>query len=264
PLLPDDAQVVVELDLARLRANAVVGPVVTRALARLSGDSHLPGLPFATMGSPLAAADAFVIAAYGVGTASAASVAVLATHGDVPGGVQIAPGLVAIGPDGWIGQLEARAAIAERSPLAAPDELLRLRAHAAPAGRDTAVLRVTARLPFDARVAVARDTGLPTAPARLSVWADVEDDFAVVVDADAADPGDRESKDAALRLATALRGVFRSLADDPLVRALGVPNSLVDARLIAKGTWVRAIVAIGPDHLARAVKRASELLGGAS
>ncbi|HTR52296.1 MAG TPA: hypothetical protein VMJ10_16395, partial [Kofleriaceae bacterium] len=61
PLLPDGAQVVVELDLARLRANAVVGPVVTRALARLSGDSHLPGLPFAMMGSPLAGADAFVI-----------------------------------------------------------------------------------------------------------------------------------------------------------------------------------------------------------
>src|SRR5579863_4752172 len=72
-LLPDGAQVVVELDLARLRGNAVVGPVATRALARLGGDAHLPGLPFAVMGSPLASADAFVIAAYGVGTDEAAS-----------------------------------------------------------------------------------------------------------------------------------------------------------------------------------------------
>jgi hypothetical protein len=47
------------------------------------------------------------------------------------------------------------------------------------------------------------------------------------------------------------------------VRALGVPTSLEDARLIAHGTWVRAIIAIGPRHLARAVARAGALLGGA-
>ena len=261
PLLPEGAQVVVEVDLARLRANTVVGPVVTRALARLSGDSHLPGLPFAVMGSPLAAADGFVIAAYGIGTDSVASVTVLATHGEVPGGVRLAPDLVAIGPDAWVSQLEARAAIAEHSPLAAPAELLALRAQAAPPGIEGAALRVSARLPFDARVAFARDTGLPTAPARLAIWADVADDLAFVIDADAADPGDRGGKDTALHFAQMLRGVLRSLADDPIVRALGVPNSLADARLIVKGTWVKAIVAIGPDHLARAVRRASELLG---
>jgi hypothetical protein len=133
-----------------------------------------------------------------------------------------------------------------------------------PQGATGAVLRVTARLPFDARVAFARDTGLPTAPARLSLWADVADDVALVVDADAADPGDRASKDAAHRLAVALRGAFVSLASDPVVRALGVPDSIADVRLVVKGTWVKAVFAIGPRHLARAVERANELLGGAS
>jgi hypothetical protein len=264
PLLPDGAQVVVELDLARLRSNAVVGPVVARALARLGGDAHLPGLPFVVTGSPLAGADAFVIAAYGVGTSEAASVAVLATTADVPGGVRLAPDLVAIGPEAWVGPLEARAAIAERAPLTAPKELLALRDHAMPQGATGAVLRVTARLPFDARVALAHDTGLTTAPARLSLWADVADDLAVVVDADAADPGDRDGKDAAHRMAVALKGAFVSLAGDPVVRAVGVPNSLSEARFVTKGTWVRAVVAIGPRHLARAVERANELLGGPS
>src|SRR4051812_44249132 len=67
-LLPEGAQVVVEVDLARLRASSVVGDVATRALAQLGADSKLPGLPVALAGSPLAGADGFVLAAYGVGT----------------------------------------------------------------------------------------------------------------------------------------------------------------------------------------------------
>src|SRR5262245_53853887 len=66
-MLPQGAQVVVEIDLARLRANPIVGDVVTRALA---GRSELPaGVP----APPLAAADQVVLAAYGVGTAQAAT-----------------------------------------------------------------------------------------------------------------------------------------------------------------------------------------------
>ena len=46
------------------------------------------------------------------------------------------------------------------------------------------------------------------------------------------------------------------------MRALGVPTSLADARLvIEQGTWVRAVVAIGPRHLARVVERARAMLG---
>src|ERR1700733_3134789 len=182
PMLPDGAQVIIELDLARLRANAAVGDISTRVLAQLGADQRLPGLPIAAQGSPLGAADAVVLAAYGVGTAQAATVTVLATHADVTGAVRIAPDLVAIGPDDWVGQLQTRAAI---GGVVAPAALLALRDHAMPPGATGAVIRVTARLPFDARVALARQLGLDAAPAQLSLWGDVADDVAIIVDADA-------------------------------------------------------------------------------
>src|SRR5438046_2015615 len=89
PLLPEGAQVVVELDLARLRANAVVGGVATRALGQLGADAKLPGLPVALAGSPLAAADGVVLAAYGVGTDHAATLTLLVTKADVAGATRI-------------------------------------------------------------------------------------------------------------------------------------------------------------------------------
>jgi len=256
-LLPDGAQVIVELDLARLRANAAVGPLASAALAQLGADSRLPGLPVAVAGSPLAGADEVVLAAYGVGTAQAATVTVLATKADVPGGARLAPDLVAVGPAEWTGQLATRAGFAG---LTIPDELRTLRAHAEPQGATGAVLRITARLSFDARIALARITGVEAAPARISLWADIADDVAVVVDADAVDPGDQASKTAAKRLAHTIRGLLATLGDDPSIRALGVGPSLEDARLVAQGTWVRTILAVGPRHLARVVERARAML----
>jgi hypothetical protein len=256
-LLPDGAQVIVELDLARLRANAAVGPLASAALAQLGADSRLPGLPVAVAGSPLAGADEVVLAAYGVGTAQAATVTVLATKADVPGGARLAPDLVAVGPAEWTGQLTTRAGFAG---LTIPDELRTLRAHAEPQGATGAVLRITARLSFDARIALARITGVEAAPARISLWADIADDVAVVVDADAVDPGDQASKTAAKRLAHTIRGLLATLGDDPSIRALGVGPSLEDARLVAQGTWVRTILAVGPRHLARVVERARAML----
>src|SRR5580765_6120790 len=88
-LLPEGAQLVVEIDLARLRANTVVGDVATRALAQLGADTKLPGLPVAVAGSPLAGADAVVLAAYGVGTDHAGTLTVLQTKAEVAGGVHI-------------------------------------------------------------------------------------------------------------------------------------------------------------------------------
>jgi hypothetical protein len=134
-----------------------------------------------------------------------------------------------------------------------------------PKGATGAVLRVTARLPFDARVALARQTGLEVAPARLSLWSDIADDLAIVIDADAVDPGDPAAKDAARRLGHAMRLALVAMADDPLIRGLGIPNSVADARLISQGTWIRAVIAVGPRHLERAVERANAMLqGGAS
>ncbi len=252
-LLPDGAQVVIELDLARLRANPVVGAVVRDALERgpeLPSSIHLPG-------SPLGAASRVVLAAYGVGTAQAATITLLATKEDVPEGRRLDADYVALGPADWVDQVAARA---QHAGAAAPELLLALRDHAMPAGAPGATLRVTARLPFDARVALARQTGLDITPAQLSIWADVVDDLAIVVDADAADPGDKSGKTAAKKLARGMRGVLGVLAEVPAIRALGIPASLDGARVVTEGSWVRTVIAIGPAHLQRVVTRALALL----
>lgn len=268
PLLPAGAQVIVEIDLARLRANPVVGALVARALA----SDDLPGLPAGTPGSPLAQADVVVLASYGVGTSQAATLTVLVTTAPVEGSVRLAGDLVVLGPPAWTAQVEARAALATVAaaqgtaalPLVAAPELLRLRDQAMPPKAPGAALRVTATLSFEARVALARQTGLDAPPARLSVWADVVDDLAIIIDADADDPGDRKPiKKGARRtdrLETGLRGLLAAVAEVPAIRALGLPVSLRRARLVAKGSWVRTIISIGPTHLGRVVQRARAYL----
>ncbi|MDX2091807.1 MAG: hypothetical protein SFX73_28355 [Kofleriaceae bacterium] len=272
PLLPDGAQVVIEVDLARLRANALVGPLVIKALST----DGLPALPGYVPMSPLSTAEAIVLASYGVGTPNAATLTIVATKQPVPGGTRLAEDLVALGPSEWTAQLEARAAIGglglgarsneeiadayASAGIAASPELLRLRDHAMPPKAPGASLRITARLPFDARVSLARQTGLPSAPAQVSVWADVVDDFAIVVDADAADPGDNKTGRAAKQLEASVRGLLAAAAAEPAVKLLGIPASLNNAKTIAQGTWVRTIIAIGPERLQRVVQRATAYL----
>src|SRR6185312_5066724 len=140
-LLPDGAQVIVEFDLARLRANATVGDTAKAALGGLGAESHLPGLPVSVLGSPLASADQVVLAAYGVGTAQAVTVTLVTTKAEVPNGVRLSPELVALGPDEWVGQLQTRAALAAEHPLAVPEDVLKLRDHAMPQGATGAIVR---------------------------------------------------------------------------------------------------------------------------
>jgi len=265
-LLPEGVQVVIEIDLARLRANPVVGAIVTRALAPGGLDPVSQSVP--TFGI----ADTVVIAAYGIGTSQAATVTVVVSKTPVPEGTRISEGgpagsIYALGPVDWVAQIEARAALAETggaSKVLASRELLALRDRAMPDGAPGASLRITARLPFDARVALARLTGLESAPSQLSLWADVVDDLAVIVDADSVDPGERATKRSAARLTTVIRGALAVIADDPTARALGLPSSLAGAKLVARGSWVRTIIAIGPKHLQRVVDRALTLLAPAA
>ena len=260
-LLPEGAQVVVELDLARLRANPVVGELATHALGQLGADAHLPGLPVAVQGSPLANAELVVLAAYGVGTAQAATLTLLATHEEVPNATRLSPEFVALGPPEWIRQVEARAGIAAHSTLAPTIDLMKLRDHAMPPRAPGATVRITARLPFDARVALSRQLGIDSPPAQVSAWGDVVDDMAMIVDCDAADPGDRKNGDAAKRLATTISNLLETVAREPAIRALGLPNNLAQAHMVTQGTWVRTIVEVGPRQLARVVERARALLG---
>ena len=264
-MLPQGAQVIIEVDLARLRANPVVGAVVTRALAERTAELAA-GVP----ASPLAAADQVVLAAYGVGTAQAATLTVLAAPNEIAGATKLADGFYAVGPPDWVDMAQQRVALAStgeaKFALSAAPEMLALRRHATPDKAPGASLRLTARLSFDARIALARQTGLDAAPAQVSAWADVADDLALIVDCDAADPGDakidaRRKADAPKRLEATLRGAIAAVSEQPAVRLLGLPSSLAGAKLVTRGSWVRAIIAIGPAHLQRILDRASVLLG---
>lgn len=258
-LLPHGAQIVVEIDLARLRANEVVGPAITKALAApVDLPKHLPT-------PPLAVADAVVFAAYGVGTSSAATLAVISSSQEIPDSTRLGDNLFAMGPPEWIRQLESRAALTlGKTPVTAPPELLHLRERAMPDGAPGASLRVTARLPFDARVALAKDSGLESAPAQLSIWADVVDDFVIVIDADSIDPGEKATTKARARLERLIRVALRSLADEPKLRALGLSSSIGRARLAAGGSWIRTIIEVGPSQLKRVIERANTFLAGGS
>jgi hypothetical protein len=270
-LLPEGAQLVVELDLARLRANPIVGEVATQALAEVGAESKLPGLPISVEGSPLVGAEFLVLGAYGVGTPQAATVILLATKAQITGARRVAADIAVLAEADWADQVANRAAIAtlmpdapaplgEKLPVTASQELVRLRDHAMPDKAPGAIVRIAARLPFDARVAFAQLMGVDAAPAELSIWADVIDDFAIIIDADAAEPGDKDAKATRKRMAVALTKMLASIAREPGIRALGISNNLANAKLIEQGTWVRAIVQVGPRQLARATQRLRALL----
>jgi hypothetical protein len=123
-----------------------------------------------------------------------------------------------------------------------------------------AAVRASARLSFDARIALARMTGLEQAPGQLSMWLDVADDLALIIDADSADPGEKKPAVAAKAMEKVVAAALRSLALDPTVRAVGISPSIANARFAEQGTWVRAIITIGPLHLGRAVERAMKQL----
>jgi len=256
-LLPEGAQVVVEVDLARLRASPVIGDLALQAAGTLA--ALIPGIPAAAGDLALTTGDAVVFAAYGVGTADAATVAVVATAEEITGGIRIGPGLEAFGADEWASQLATRAAMATDHPLVVPAPLRSLRARSVPHGATGAVVRIEAQLPFDARIAFARMLGFE-APAQLSLWLDIADDAALVLEADTTDPGTPAARDSGRRFAAGLRGALAALAELPAVRSLGIAPSLGDARLAVHGQWVRAVIAIGPRHLARVVERARAML----
>ncbi len=267
-LLPSGPQVVLEIDLARLRANPVVGELVAKTLtADLVGEIDPPASPFGAADrarSPalgaLATADLIVLAAYGVGTSEAATITLVSSSTEVTNGVPVGSTFYALGPPEWTRQVEARAGlVAAATPLSADADLLRLRDHAFPDGAPGASLRVTARLPADARKELAIQAGLTVAPAQISIWGDVVDDLAIIVDAEIGESKDGEAK-AVARLEAAVKRALGDLAELPAVKVLGIPNSLTTARMAVRGTWVRTIVAIGPSHLARVVERATALL----
>ncbi|MEZ4402249.1 MAG: hypothetical protein R3B06_19650 [Kofleriaceae bacterium] len=236
--LPRGADLVAELDLARLRANPTVGAAVAALVDGAVAPAGLPSGAEAT-GALLRGAAAVALAAYRVGTPAASTVTV------VRGGARPAQAL-ALGDDVWALADEGMTAAvlgAAGGPQVLDDRALALiRAAPMPAGADGAAIRVAARLDADGAAAVGAALGLAIRPRAIAAWLDVADDLAVVVWLDGVSPA----------AATALRDRLAALAP---VRALGLGPAVAQAQISAHAGAVTATVVIGPRRLARAVAR---------
>lgn len=238
--LPYGAQIVVEVDLARLRANPVVGEVAT---ATLAGEAPVPGGPAA----PLDGASAVVFGAYHVGTPAASTITVVA------GGTRPAEALD-LGDDRWALAVEGDTAAILATDAGGPSvtgdgALQTARAWAMPAAAEGASLRVSARLDADARAGLAEVLGIERAPAVVSVWGDVADDLAVIVKLADQPHGKKPAW---------LPGLARMLtraAALPQVNALGLTPPITEAEIRRERAGVTVTVIVAPGRLRRAVDR---------
>lgn len=247
---PAGADLVLELDLSRLRENPVLGPLLA-SLAAPPGDPSAASRNQA--GGPtwdldrelLSRTDAVLLAAYHVGEERAATLTLL--RGDAPVGTRIAERLYALGPPERVAHIQAVRSGAAAS-LADDRALMAVRTRAMPARATGAFLRGAARLGFDARVALASQLDLDSVPATVSVWADVADDLAVVVTL-SAEPGQGPG------LARALAALRDRVARIPWVRERWLHVTLRGLDVSATDTRVRAVLVIAPNPLQRMIAR---------
>jgi hypothetical protein len=255
-LVPAGADLVVEIDLARLRANPVVGAAATAWLAPARPEARaiptLPGLTLGAAPAPLSGVRTLGVVAYGIGRGTPAAVTLLVSDRPVPGAVELGGGVVALGPPELLARLAA-VGRGEAPALTTDRGFLALRARAMPAAATGATVRVTARLGLDARVAFGAVVGSELAPASLSVWADVADDAAAVALADGTDTD--AGADGSARLAKALARARVGLAGSTALLQLGLAPVVRGARITRRGDLIEIIATIGPRRLADVASR---------
>lgn len=241
--LPAGAQLLVELDLARLRANPVVGDALGAWLDR---GVEIEGAP-AVVAAPLAGVEAVVLAAYRVGTADASTITV-ATGGTPPSdAVELGEGVWGLAAEGDTARLLA---VAAGASLADDARLLAVRARAMPIAAEGAAVRVAARLDPTASRALAGALEVAAMPATLSLWGDVADDLAVVVDL--ADPG------RSWRWVPDATRFFRRIAALDEVRDLGLARPITAAEPRRDADGARWTMVVDPGLLRRVVRRFRE------
>jgi len=241
-LAPAGANVIIEIDLARMRANGVVGELF----------SKISGIAQGAFGGWLDA-DVVVFCGYAVGTADASNV-VVARGGTPPANaVRLDGRTVALGPPELVARVEALAA-GTGTAMAQDAAFMRLRDAAMPAKAEAAALRLTARLPFDARVGLSQLFDADTVPEAVSLWGDVVDDLAVV----ALLSGETVEDGAAL--AGEVETARTRLAGHPLARAWKLAYIVRRIQTEHTGNVARAVLVVGPNALEQAVRRLNRRL----
>ncbi len=234
---PAGADAVLEIDLARLRANPTVGPLVKAVSA--AGEVG---------GGLVAIGEVVVVASYRIGQTDAGQlVFVSGTRvGELAGAHRISDTLVAFGPPALLRQVELIDS-GQAASLARDRALQRIRALAMPAGAEGASLRMAADLPFDARLALAKRLEVDVVPEWISLWFDVADDMAGVAllgGGDDADPKD---------LVTAVTRLRDRLYSAESVQRVGLDALLEDVQVMVQGSDARVVLVVGPKRLARLI-----------
>ena len=236
--VPEGADAVLELDVARLRRNDAVGDQVRALSPWLKARQTTSALP---VDLPIDA-DLIVAAVYHLGGVDSAMLVLV--RGEAIDADQVAasaPDIERVDEHTFAFAPPAlRARLHERS-LSEDRELMALRDEAMPERAPGASLRLTARLSGEARVAAASMMGYDGAlPATISLWADVADDFALVALLDT------DSASEAQHLAADVDELVKRAG-----RLFGVPLALRRVKATPTDDRVRLVWTIGPKALAK-------------
>ncbi len=236
-MVPSGAQVVFELDLARLRANEVVGPLYGRLAAQLP--PRYAGLEDA---------DVVVLAGYTVGESGSRGLLIVRGGTAPEAAMAIDETTAAVGPPELIERLEALQA-GHGESVADDAVFMKLRDTAMPAKAKAASLRLTAHLGFDARVGLANLFSADAVPSGLSLWGDVVDDFAMVAVLSGEDDTDGES------LADLINEWRSWAARHQVVRQMALSSLFARVEVEHAGNIARATFVIGPRALDKVARR---------
>jgi hypothetical protein len=244
-LAPGGADVVLELDVGRVRNNGVVGPLLEVLAA---GDVLEPG--FAVFRD----AGTVVVCAYGVGTAKAMTLTLFTSSAGKPEHAKtVGDQVYALGPEGVLEKV-AGVKAGSLASMMADTGFLQLRDRAVPKGAPGASLRLTGRFGFDARVTMARIFDLDRVPTNVSLWGDVVDDLAIVGVLEA------ENSKAAKVLAKRVLLSLDRLANQEWIRKLLLGYLVRGIEVKPMGRAARALLVINPHRLGLLVKRLSRTL----
>lgn len=248
--LPAGADALLEIDLARLRDNARIGPLV-RALA----DAGELDIGFDIVRD----ADVVIVASYDVGGAAPTRVTIVrgAKAAAIPGAVALGAETVALATPALAARIEA-VRQGREAALSDSRELLRARALAMPAKASGAAVRTSAVFDFDTRIALSRELDIDPVPRQFSVWGDVADDLAVIAIAEGDDAHQGKL------LAAAVGRARDRIADSAPLRQLVVGYLVRGAEVEVKGATVRLVLVVGPTRLEKIVARILRRLGASS
>lgn len=241
-LLPAGAQLVIEFDMKRLRAHPLLGDLwgtVAEVLKTVGASKALAAPGLGTQFDPVLDADLLVVGAYDIGSPAARTVTLSRGAVAPPGGILVADGIYAVGPDGMVGEMIARAG----TPGALPAAFRVLRQAPMPAGATGAIVRATGRWPKTSATDLQGFLGTSVVPTDVALWFDAVDDAALVVHAHIDDELARST------FVSSLQGAAATLATSPWARALMLSKALAAVKVGQRDEAVVMVILVGPKRL---------------